>query len=299
MMNTPGDIPLGPVGRASLVEAFSTARDLPVEALEEASRHPGRIAQAVLAVAEKAAGGQELDEREANLLFWGIHVLAFGRDERLFQPLLRIARRDEEDVAYLLGDAVPATLPRLAASTFDGDADALEAAITDTAADEFVRWSLFGAYAYLVFVGRIPRERAHAFLARFDRERPARAGDAAWTGWEQAIALLGFADLAPLVAAARADARLLEDADDPEWFALALSEAEAKPDDPARFEDQELGYVEDVVGELAAALDDPEGDEEMPEPAHNPYRDVGRNDPCPCGSGKKFKKCCLEAGSDG
>lgn len=22
-------------------------------------------------------------------------------------------------------------------------------------------------------------------------------------------------------------------------------------------------------------------------------RKVGRNDPCPCGSGKKFKKCCL------
>src|SRR6202051_3513370 len=29
-------------------------------------------------------------------------------------------------------------------------------------------------------------------------------------------------------------------------------------------------------------------------PAVNPYRDVGRNDPCPCGSGKKFKKCCLD-----
>jgi len=24
------------------------------------------------------------------------------------------------------------------------------------------------------------------------------------------------------------------------------------------------------------------------------YTDVGRNDPCPCGSGKKFKKCCKE-----
>ena len=22
---------------------------------------------------------------------------------------------------------------------------------------------------------------------------------------------------------------------------------------------------------------------------------VGRNDPCPCGSGKKYKKCCLDA----
>jgi hypothetical protein len=29
-------------------------------------------------------------------------------------------------------------------------------------------------------------------------------------------------------------------------------------------------------------------------PAVNPYKGVGRNDPCPCGSGKKFKKCCLD-----
>ena len=25
----------------------------------------------------------------------------------------------------------------------------------------------------------------------------------------------------------------------------------------------------------------------------NPFKGVGRNDPCPCGSGKKFTKCCL------
>lgn len=25
----------------------------------------------------------------------------------------------------------------------------------------------------------------------------------------------------------------------------------------------------------------------------HPYRAVGRNDPYPCGSGRKFKKCCL------
>ncbi|WP_376708215.1 SEC-C metal-binding domain-containing protein [Bradyrhizobium cenepequi] len=27
----------------------------------------------------------------------------------------------------------------------------------------------------------------------------------------------------------------------------------------------------------------------------NLYKGVGRNDPCPCGSGKKFKKCCLNS----
>ena len=28
-----------------------------------------------------------------------------------------------------------------------------------------------------------------------------------------------------------------------------------------------------------------------PAPAHRAENKVGRNDPCPCGSGKKFKKC--------
>ena len=28
-----------------------------------------------------------------------------------------------------------------------------------------------------------------------------------------------------------------------------------------------------------------------PKAASNPYKNVGRNDPCPCGSGKKYKKC--------
>ncbi|GGW92385.1 UPF0149 family protein [Alteromonas halophila] len=28
-------------------------------------------------------------------------------------------------------------------------------------------------------------------------------------------------------------------------------------------------------------------------PYHNAMKKVGRNDPCPCGSGRKYKKCCL------
>ncbi|MGN6136860.1 MAG: SEC-C metal-binding domain-containing protein [Aureliella sp.] len=27
--------------------------------------------------------------------------------------------------------------------------------------------------------------------------------------------------------------------------------------------------------------------------ANEPAQHVGRNAPCPCGSGKKYKKCCL------
>jgi uncharacterized protein len=30
------------------------------------------------------------------------------------------------------------------------------------------------------------------------------------------------------------------------------------------------------------------------QPSANRFKGIGRNDPCPCGSGKKFKKCCLQ-----
>jgi preprotein translocase subunit SecA len=41
----------------------------------------------------------------------------------------------------------------------------------------------------------------------------------------------------------------------------------------------------------AFAVSEPEKDEELESEAAQKAK-VGRNDPCPCGSGKKYKKCC-------
>ena len=54
------------------------------------------------------------------------------------------------------------------------------------------------------------------------------------------------------------------------------------------------------VGRQAAALADIDECEEWndppaPEPIHRKQAKVGRNQPCPCGSGKKYKKCCGKA----
>jgi uncharacterized protein YecA (UPF0149 family) len=44
-------------------------------------------------------------------------------------------------------------------------------------------------------------------------------------------------------------------------------------------------------------LNDAEEIDEPPPDTIVRHAHVGRNDPCPCGSGKKFKKCCLGKGS--
>jgi uncharacterized protein YecA (UPF0149 family) len=53
--------------------------------------------------------------------------------------------------------------------------------------------------------------------------------------------------------------------------------------------------LHDQVLSLDADLDVDGEDTEGPEEAYvRAGPKVGRNDPCPCGSGKKYKKCCLE-----
>jgi hypothetical protein len=276
-----------------LIQALSEAQDMPLEAVQAAARNPGRIAGGVLRVVETAASGTALSERDQNLLFWGVHVLGEARDTRLFRPLLALLRRPADEVDVLLGDAVTGTLPRLAVSLFDGDAEALLDIIGDPAVDEFVRWNLFGAVTFLTFEGRIGRDATHAFLIRFDDERLARAGEAAWNGWAEAIALLGFTDLSDRYTAALAQARLLEDVCGPDWFQAVLFDALNNPDDPERFRMHRFGYLRNAAEELDELLSDEDTEGEPDVPIQNPLRDVGRNDPCPCGSGKKYKKCCL------
>jgi preprotein translocase subunit SecA len=61
---------------------------------------------------------------------------------------------------------------------------------------------------------------------------------------------------------------------------------------------EEATSATDIAKQQQEAIDGTQSDRK-PEPIR--YRDqrVGRNEPCPCGSGKKFKNCCMKKGSVG
>ena len=272
---------------ALLIEDLAGAVHLPVAALRKALEHPDAIAGATLPLLEKAATGAELEEREANLLFWGLHVMAQARDTSALPPLLALLRQDGEVVEAVLGDAVTATLPRVLASVFDGQADPLFRLILDSSLDDEIRQAVLVACSFLCIDGRIEREALHRLLVRFDDAKAAVEGAIGWSAWEEAIATLGFRDLAPRVEEARKDGRIDKEFSDPDWFKETLREAERHPDDRERLPPDLYGYLDDPI----VALDWTR--EGYGEPQRNPFKDVGRNDPCPCGSGLKFKKCCL------
>ena len=52
-----------------------------------------------------------------------------------------------------------------------------------------------------------------------------------------------------------------------------------------------VGYDEDVSLSLGLSVPKSASPEKPPNTFHREQPKVGRNDPCPCGSGKKFKRC--------
>ncbi len=60
-------------------------------------------------------------------------------------------------------------------------------------------------------------------------------------------------------------------------------------DSPPTFDDM-YPQTDLMIAEVAQAAD--EAMVGAKSQSVNPYKDTGRNDACPCGSGKKFKQCC-------
>jgi preprotein translocase subunit SecA len=58
---------------------------------------------------------------------------------------------------------------------------------------------------------------------------------------------------------------------------------------------EEAPSQSDIAQQQRAAIAGTQTDQKM-EPIRNRQEHVGRNDPCPCGSGKKFKQCCMRGG---
>ena len=81
--------------------------------------------------------------------------------------------------------------------------------------------------------------------------------------------------------------------ENPEELAAAERKRRAEAEQHMQFQHASAGQLEAPEG---AGQSDAEA---KPAPFVRDNRKVGRNEPCPCGSGKKFKQCCGRAGAGG
>jgi uncharacterized protein len=278
---------------------------LPEAAILAARERWAEVAPLLIDLVERAAAGDPAARALQPALFVGFHLLGERQEKAAYRPLARLLAIDADAIDALLGNATVETAHRVMAAVFDGDPKPLHDVIEAEHADPFVRSRMVETLALLVLRGGLERDAVARYLRdAFMNLRP-HGENHVWVGWQAAIAMLGLKELAPLVRKAF-DRGLIDPAlMSLEDFRSDLRYALAHPDKPWPLGEREYAPFEDALGDLAGwyavADDEPGPAEDDPfagaygsvESAVNPFRNVGRNDPCPCGSGRKFKKCCL------
>lgn len=284
-------------------ELATAGNKLPRPAMQWALDHWDEAGPGFVALLDSYASGADRSEQTEQALFFIIHLLGEKAETAAFAPLCRLLR-DREASDLIFGDAITTTLRCILVSTYDGDPAALQAVIEAEAADDFVREAALLALAYLTRTGRVPEAAMRAYLLRLLDEMQPQAENFVWVGWLLAVADLGYSDLSE-----QAEEVVRRGFVDSVYSGIKDFQGDLKRtlDDPtgmAGFAHERVAPFTDAIGELekwfafsgrdAPAFSDPR-DYEVQQPVTNPLRGVGRNDPCPCGSGKKFKKCRLAA----
>jgi uncharacterized protein len=296
------------------IQAFASAgHDLPHEVLQWTLDHWDEAAPELLSVVERYTSGADQSDETASAVFFILYLAGEKQDTRVFSLLCRLAQ-DVEALEAALGDTATTFRPILI-STYDGHLDTLKGLIEATEADEFVRAGALQVLAYLTATGRVPRDETEVYLLRlYDTLKPQQESFV-WSGWVLAIGLLGLEALSGVVRQAFGRGLIDPMVMGYDHFRRDLERTLADPARMAGFEYDQIGPLEDAIGELSswyafsdAAKEDQDRWATSPEDADLAYADtplpfvdpftfvdplkgVGRNDPCPCGSGKKFKKC--------
>lgn len=259
------------------------------------------------------------------LHLFAIYLLAQFREMRALESFLRFFSLPGEDALYLTGDMVTEHGAAVLASVCGGDPAPLLRLAQNEAVNEFVRQQAIDGLLVQCGWGERPREAVIEDLRHLFHTLPRPGCPYTWAALVSAVSDFDAHELHPDVRRAFAEGLVDEDVISPDDFEVGVSPAPPlfplpqsdqrfrsllarnapidavaecsnwlcfrdKADEAASWNDLEVeadGLPDDAFG---LALD------ELPYiPAPKPYvapPRTGRNEPCPCGSGRKFKKCC-------
>lgn len=293
------------------------AAGFPADAIEEARKRVQEITPRLIGLIQDATHDcqhDQLDDCYGH--FYGAHLLAEFRAIEAW-PAIRDAISLPGDKPYeLFGDAITEGFGCIIATLAGEGLDAINDLVTDRSVDEYVRWAACEAILYRVRDGLLTKQEAIDWLSAH-LERAIENKDEVAEGLVMRLVDLAAKDTLPLIERAFA-ADLIDDELSPleevketifkgeeivEETMARLHHPDGVMDLLQRWADFDYDDSEwdtsfdnfpDESFESTTSLESFEEDY-LPEnetTIRNDSVKIGRNDKCPCGSGKKYKKCC-------
>jgi len=293
------------------LKALEHARHpFPEEAIRWALAHRQEITPALVESVQEPPA--RVMEREDSwfLNVFAMYLLAELRETSAFEPIIDFHAAITEEEEILTEGVVTEGLNRILASLYPGDDAAIRRLIEDPEIDEWVRGAAVDVYPCLLASGQITRSEVVAYFRYLLDEGLERKWSHVWDALAYACGSIHPDGLMPSLEAAYA-----ADLIDPFYYSrenLLRDSHLTQEQALAKAFEHRTPLIEDTAKELSwwACFQPP-----RPKPAparrippspraHTMSKQgtltrgpkIGRNDPCPCGSGKKYKKCCLPKG---
>jgi hypothetical protein len=272
----------------------------PTDAVRSAIEQREAMTPVLLAVLQKVAEDPEEMEREPNLMLptYAIYLLAQFREQAAYPLLAKFFSAPGDLCLDTTGDLVTEDLGRILASVCHNDLEPIKGMIEDPAVNEYVRSACLRTLTILVLEEKVSREQVVDYFRSLFQGKLEREPDFVWSALVVACCDLYPEELLHEIERAYDDGLVesfhirLESVRDK----LALGHEEIL----RRSRQYRRGFIEDTVAEMnwwACFREDNDAlRTAYPTTAKQPLvkgKKLGRNDPCPCGSGKKYKKCCL------
>jgi hypothetical protein len=281
--------------------------DLPREALREAMAQQEAITSDLLRVLADAAKDPEpliYDDGQSMLLLYALYLLAQFREKQAYPFIVELCSTSGDILEDVLGDVITEDLGRILASVCWGDITLIQSLVENPEIDEYVRGAAMCALTVLVGVGELSRDALMSYFQELFRTLP-RDSDHIWD-----VLVSSSLDIYPEEVMDEIRQAFAEDLVDTLYVDLEFVEYILDRGKEQVLEDlrTQSRLITDVVAEMEPwatydrheqpILNDikplaPIWRESAPPMRSTPK--VGRNEPCPCGSGKKFKHCCGSA----
>ena len=281
----------------------------PMKAMQAAIEQREAITPELVRVLEAVAQDPvKHAEREDYMLhLFALFLLAQFREKRAYAPIVQMVSAPGETPFDLVGDTVTEGLSQILASVYDGNPAPLHGLVESEAVNEYVRSAALDTFLVLEHTGQMPRAEVVEYFRSLFHGKLQRTHSYAWGWLVCSVADLPAPELLEEVRQAYAEGLVDDTIADLEGV-----ERDMVAPEPWRRDRQHL--ITDAIAEMEwwASFDPedswpkklPKLEAPVPPPPAPPPASyvapkpfvrepkVGRNDPCPCGSGKKYKKCC-------
>ena len=277
-----------------IVDRLRTYREnagFPREIVQEAIAKQSEVTPLLLQALEEAAADVEAIGPDDILHIYAMYLLAQFREVRAYPILIKFFSASGEAAADSVGDLLTEDLCRILASVCGGDLGPIQALAENEEVDEFVRSAALEALVVVVAAEMHPRSVVLEYFNGLFAGGLKREPGFVWSGLVLSCCDLNSRDWLKQIEQAYEDELVDETV---LTFEEVEESAEPSVEETLQTLRGELTLIFDTVAEMEwwdcfKPAEEGAGGDAQPETG---AQTVGRNDPCPCGSEKKYKKCC-------